>query len=337
MYVRMKATDTPVFPSPPSLMAALMGGFDTITNRVGLILFPIVLDMLLWLGPHFRLKLLVDGMLNQMAAFATSANPQAVEAVKVNQELWEVLGSRLNLMTALRTYPVGVPSLMAGRLPEGSPVPYGNSILEVPNIGYALGIWALLSLLGLLAASFYFILVAQATSPGKRCNQSALSEWPRSAVQVILLTFLWAAIIGGISVPASCIVSALALTNPSIGRFALIMYGGGLLWLMFPLLFSPHGIFVHRANAVASLKRSIRVIRMTLPTTGIFFLMIIVLSQGLDILWRIPPEDSWFTLIGILGHAFITTGLLAASFIYYQEADQWVQKMMIRLSGRASV
>jgi hypothetical protein len=29
-------------------------------------------------------------------------------------------------------------------------------------------------------------------------------------------------------------------------------------------------------------------------------------------------------MVGIVGHAFIATGLLAASFIYYQETDRWL-------------
>jgi hypothetical protein len=68
-------------------------------------------------------------------------------------------------------------------------------------------------------------------------------------------------------------------------------------------------------------------IRFTLPTTSLFLLMVLLLSAGLDLLWRVPPDTSWLALIGVLGHAFVTTGLLAASFIYYHEAVEWLQKV----------
>lgn len=65
--------------------------------------------------------------------------------------------------------------------------------------------------------------------------------------------------------------------------------------------------------------------RMTMPTTAFFLLSILLISEGLDILWRVPPEKSWLTLLGVGGHAFITSALLAASFIYYRDADLWTQ------------
>ena len=74
--------------------------------------------------------------------------------------------------------------------------------------------------------------------------------------------------------------------------------------------------------------------RMTLPTTSLFFLSILAISEGLNILWRVPPENSWLTLIGVGGHAFITTALLAASFIYYRDADLWTQEALRVIKSR---
>jgi hypothetical protein len=41
-----------------------------------------------------------------------------------------------------------------------------------------------------------------------------------------------------------------------------------------------------------------------------------------------PEETSWLSLVGVAGHAFVTTGLLAASFIYYRDADRWVKAIL---------
>jgi hypothetical protein len=69
---------------------------------------------------------------------------------------------------------------------------------------------------------------------------------------------------------------------------------------------------------------------MTLPTTSLLFLIILILSQGLDILWNIPEDQSWFLLIGVGGHAFVATSLLAASFIYYRDAVSWLHSLVHR-------
>jgi hypothetical protein len=104
-----------------------------------------------------------------------------------------------------------------------------------------------------------------------------------------------------------------------------------MIWLIFPLLFSAHGIFVKNLSAWQSIRLSIQITNATLPTTALFFLSIFILTQGLNVLWRIPPTDSWLTLVGIAGHAFVVTGLLAASFIYFRDADRWVTSLRKRI------
>ena len=323
----MKEIEAPALPAPPSLMAALKGGFDATASRVTLIAFPLVLDLLIWLGPHLQIRQIVESFSRQFSSLAATNSPQTAEALQANQELWTIIGERLNLMVLLRTYPVGIPSLMASRLPLETPFAIKTINWDLSTITGALGVWLFLNFVGLVVASLYFVKVAHTVVPGKG-SQPFLGEWLWAAAQVILLTLVWGILLLGVSIPASCMISALTFTNPSLGRFALLLFGGGLIWMIFPLLLSPHGIFVNRNNALVSLKKGVRVTRMTLPTTGLFFLAALVLTQGLDILWKVPPETSWFTLVGVLGHAFITTGLLASSFIYYKEADQWTQKML---------
>jgi len=43
-----------------------------------------------------------------------------------------------------------------------------------------------------------------------------------------------------------------------------------------------------------------------------------VLGLGLDMLWTLPEASSWLLGVGILGHAFIYTALVAAAFVYFR-------------------
>jgi hypothetical protein len=101
-----------------------------------------------------------------------------------------------------------------------------------------------------------------------------------------------------------------------------------LLWVIFPLLLSPFGIFVHHNRILDALRSSIRTTRMTITTTSLLFLITLVLTQGLDLLWNVPPDTSWLMLIGITGHAFVVSGLLAGIFIYYRDAENWTSRVM---------
>jgi hypothetical protein len=60
------------------------------------------------------------------------------------------------------------------------------------------------------------------------------------------------------------------------------------------------------------------------------FLIIFVLGEVLNTLWRVPQETSWLTLVGILGHGFVTTSLLAASIIYYRDGVRWVDHILLQ-------
>jgi hypothetical protein len=67
--------------------------------------------------------------------------------------------------------------------------------------------------------------------------------------------------------------------------------------------------------------------------TGIFFIMLILLNYGLDALWSTPPIDSWMLLVGILGHGFISSGLIASSFAFYNRGMKWVQAVIREMNA----
>ena len=105
----------------------------------------------------------------------------------------------------------------------------------------------------------------------------------------------------------------------------------GSMWVIVPIFFWPHGIFVKKQNVITSIASSIQLTRFTLPTSSLFVLTVFLLSFGLNFLWNIPPENSWMTLFGIFGHSFVTTGLLAGSFIYYRDMSIWLQAVIEKL------
>jgi hypothetical protein len=66
----------------------------------------------------------------------------------------------------------------------------------------------------------------------------------------------------------------------------------------------------------------------------LFVLTVFLIGVGLNFLWSIPASDSWLALVGILGHAFITTALLASSFVYYHDMTVWLQTVLERMRAR---
>jgi hypothetical protein len=235
-------------------------------------------------------------------------------------EVLRVAATQFNLLSILRTIPVGIPSLMAARLPLE--IPNGFPLIQdITNPIAALAIALGLLLIGLVAGCFYYIVVVQAALLGKIDLRTVIKNWFWTSLQVISLSLALLLLFIVISIPSSCAITAIALFGLPLGQFAVFLYIGILLWLAVPLIFSAHGIFVYHNNALI-------LTRMTLPTTSLFILSLLVISQGLDMLWRTPAISSWLTLVGVVGHAFISTALLAASFVYYRDANNWVQETL---------
>lgn len=318
----MKTANNQVLPVPPSLIISMRAGFDAVTSHVGLIIIPITIDIYLWLGPHLSLERLLKRFLESVFPLPGMNTSDLAEVMEYAQEIWVIVAERVNLFSFLRSYPVGVPSLMAASQPIVTPIG-APDFWEVQSMGAVVVLILFLTLIGLVIGSFFFTIVAQVSLLGAIHWREAFNRWPWTTIQVLLLMFFWLLIIFAISIPSSCFITAFSLSGFALGQIGLFLLGGLILWIIFPLLFSGHGIFVYQNNMWESVRRSIRLTRMTLPKTALFFLSIIVINEVLDMLWSTPNEDSWLVLVGIAGHALVTTSLLAASFVYYRDADRW--------------
>jgi hypothetical protein len=319
----MDSANSQVLPSPPSLMKSLMAGFDAVGNHVSVVLFSMCLDFFLWFGPRLRLVKVLQPLFNQTAVMPELQNPETIKALQAGVE-------EINLFSVLRTFPVGIPSLMAGR--PILKLPIGNQLTwDLSSYKSTIVVWLFLLLIGLVIGTLYFSVVAQAAIVGKVSLRLAMKEWLWTSTQVLLLTIFCLVLCMMLIVPFSCLFTLLFMSGLGIEQLSLLsilIAGGFLVWLIIPLFFSPHGIFVNRRSVWNSLMDSIHLARLTFATTGLLLLVILIISEGLNVLWNMPPADSWFVFVGIAGHAFISASLLAASFVYYRDALSWIHQVI---------
>ena len=327
----MQSAPQDKIPPPPGIVDTLMAGFDTVANHLELALFPLVLDVWLWLGPHLRIRALVTALLQDVAAMQPAGSENA-DLYKVTLDMWRELAQRINLFALLRTFPVGVPSLMTGRLPTESPLGTAPAV-DVHSWWAVTALWGIFLAIGILTGTLYFLLVARAAAP-PQSPAPLLGGWVYASMQMCILAVLWMLFLLFVFVPLS-LVAAMISALGAIGQIVLFLAVGMVLWMFLPLLFAAHGVFVHRFFILRSILHGFRITRFTMPSTSMFFLSLFILSRGLDLLWSIPAETSWLTLVGIAGHAFVATALLAASFIYYQRAGNWVQQMLAEATRTA--
>jgi len=319
----MNANEPIVTVRPPQLFPTLLKGFNTVAGKVYLILLPLLVDLFLWLGPKLRIYELLKPFLTELSTTMTRIAPkEMLEAVEATAALYSEFLANFNLFTAIRTLPVGVPSLLARMSTLSAPLDLVG-VLETPSIRAAIGIFSALVLIGFFLGTLYFDAVARKSfeEPSKFSWKKIFTAYLQSLVffLIIIVLLLMA------SAPILIMTSIFSLINAALAQFVLIMLLFLVMWMALPLFFSPHGIFSLEQKAVPSILMSIRMVRFFLPGTSMFIIFCILISEGFNMLWVLPGSDSWLLALGIGGHAFVVTGLLSASFLYYRQGLKWMQ------------
>jgi hypothetical protein len=327
-------------PPPPGVMSSLRAGFDTVSSHVSLILVPVLLDLLLWLGPRLRVDGLVDPFIRLLFRQAQQGVTSAAEIQRFSefQALFSEMAGRFNLLSLLgklQLFPIGVSSLMAQTMPTDTPL-RSEQVLEISSPLAVIGLGFLLVIAGWVIGGLYFRRVS-GTALGLGANRGSEISSVWAILQTLLLSVIWFAGMLLFFIPVTLLLTVLTMISPtlaSVGFFLILLVS---VWLIVPLFFTPHGIFVRQQNALYSIFTSLRMARFALPTSGLFVLCWFLLSIGLSYLWSVPPADSWMTLVGIGGHAFITTALLAASFVYYRDMNAWLQTVFERIQQKGHI
>ncbi len=315
-------------PEPPKTLKSIRIGFDAITQHVGLILFPLILDLIIWFAPHVRIKRQIEGLVTSFFSVSSLDNAELNELLQASREVWTVLAERFNLVVALRSFPVGIFSLLSSLLPVKTP--FGEPVfVEVKDPGTALLIVLFFLLMGMILGVFYYACVNRAALFDEVRWQDILAQWPWLVKHTLLLSLIWFALFLGISFLGGCFITGVAFISTSFAQVAFLLFSMVYIWMLFPLFFSPHGIFVEKKKAWRSVYESIRMTTLSFLQTGFFIILAVLITQGLDVIWQVPPEDSWLMLISITGHAFVSTGVLAASFVFYQDMNRWIKEIVL--------
>jgi len=308
---------------PPKLIPSLVEGFNAIANHIYIIIFPILLDLLLWFGPFVRIKdLVLPTLLNASDLSAPAYGQDSQTFVQTAKDMWTLLLGQFNMLYNLRSYPIGIPSLLSFKGVQQNPLG-GLPIIELQSFNSAFWLLVGFSFIGLIIGSLYFALIAAVTNTGDW--KSALKQIPAQIVQCLVLSLILFIALMFLSIPAICLISSMLVFLPSLGSLPLVVFGMMLIWVLLPMVFSPHGIFANQYKATTAIANSIKLVRPLISIVGLFFTMLIMLSYGLDFLWSTPNPESWMLLVGIFGHAFVSSSLIASSFVFYNNGMKWLQ------------
>jgi uncharacterized membrane protein len=232
----------------------------------------------------------------------------------------------INLLAALAPSVisvVGVPSLVAGL---GIRDPLRSTPIE--HWGVAIGILFGALLCGMLIGSLYYAILAQEVRDGSVSPTRLPGHTLRSWTRVLLYLLLMAGVGILFGLPVGFLAVSAAFVAPALGSLALSAATVALIWTGIYLFFVPNAIFLSQVGPLQAVKNSVAVVRGNFwAALGIMVLMTIVLL-GMGRVWELASESiagPWGLGLGILGNAYIASGLIAASMRFYRERIEAVR------------
>lgn len=303
-------------PPPPGAVNALLSGFNAIANNVAVILFPAALDVFFWLGPRLKADALLSPIMDMLPQVQIQAPADQVKLI--TQAMTDIYNG-YNLFSVLRTFPMGIFSLLNVNISVNSPLG-ARVAIDVQGALITVGLALVLTFLGWVVGSLYFRAVARVTLKPKE----AQGLW-HSILHSVLLSGVWMLLFLLANLPVLIFLWVISLLDGVLRTVILMLVAVPASWVILSIFFSYYGIFTNAQNAFVSTRNSIRMLRYALPPLGWFCMMAFVINQGMNMIWRAAPAESWMMGVGILGHAFVSTGLLAASFIYYRDLNAWIE------------
>ena len=311
-------------PQPPlGVIASLVGGFETVNRQLWLILPPLLLDLFFWLGPQLSIKPMVDTIARDLQNMALGAPPGSLISQSAqNWQQFTTVSESINLFWALSTAPLGVPSMMAWRTSEAVST-HWLGVMGVGNPLINLILLVALSTIGLFAAAIYFEGIAQAVRDGRFDLIALLRRVGLVWVYLIGFAICVLVVSAVLGVPAFAFSMLLAALNNVLGSAALALTFSLVFWVLVFGLFTPHAITLGQRGLFSALWESLALVRRNLgPTTGLVA-TVLLLYVGLGLVWTLAPADSWMNLIGVLAHAVVSTALVTATFVYFQDRSRW--------------
>lgn len=304
---------------PAGLIDTLQAGFNVVNRNAWLLVLPIAIDLIIWLGPQVSMGAFLESWFRPISpppGLSDTVVQQMQEALRSSRELVKE-GEALrhyNLLSLLAVPLLGVPSFRAAAGGQGPTVPVDSA-----PVAAAVAIMSVL--VGLLVGAVFFGMLAQAVRDGRAVPRSFVADLGRLVLSVLGLV---AVIIVGlicIAIPFGTLMLLANAVDPRIAAILGPMFVGVALWAFVYLFFTTDALFVSLVPPMSAIQNSIVVVRHYFWSTLGFIALVLLISAGLSVLWQELAENLRVPGIGLgmLGHIYISTGLAAAGMTYYKE------------------
>jgi hypothetical protein len=320
--------------SPRGIIGCLTAGFEMLGRNLLLVALPVVLDLVLWLGPRLSVGPLI-GQFAELLEMQSAADAEVAGQIAQATGLLEQFAMRFNLLSVVGGVPLlQVPSLLSRR-GAGAHSPLGEPPVFSVSSAFALLPWWGGLLLGGLALGFLYLNeIAQQVevstavagqNPGqpiqhvKRGGGVSARATLRKFSRFLLFAF-GLMTVGLFVLPLWLLVVAFStvIAQP-LGILFWVAGAGFISYAALHLVFVIPGLLVGRRRLLQAVGESILLSQVNVSSILGLVVLMVVIYEGLGYAWSLPASDSWALLVGIVGNAVVGTGLTGAVFLFYRD------------------
>jgi hypothetical protein len=283
------------------------------------------LDLYFLFAPRYTVGELANETLDQVLTLTQLGN-QSQDAINQAIATFRSYFEYFSLSSALRTYPVGVPSLLAGR-PITENIFGSLPVYDLSNGGQFILAILVFSLIGLILGTLYFFWSSKATQPST--EKKSFKIIVNAFSNILVLTLIMIVAVFLISLPFALILTLFNTLSPVLGLIAYFITAMVLLSVIIPLYFAPHAVVVLGQNAFQAISSSLKKIRLFYSSASIFLTLEVIIAFLTNMLWQTPSDNSPLLFVSIFGHALVTTALLIASFHYFSDVIKIYDELFV--------
>ncbi len=301
---------------------SLSAGYRFIIQRLDLLLIPIVLDLLLWLGPRLSLELVLQRLADWYLAITKDASfpAEMLPMVESAAEQMRAIGKQINLLDGLASRQFfHVPSIVSMLNLE-----MNSSLVELTSPLTIFTSFVLISLAGLLIGVLYLSLLARALPIGNAARPTTSGEFLTGVLRhfwrVLGFVLVGLAVAFAASIPASIVVAIFLLFAPAAALGFAFLGQVIVLVIFLYLYFVMAAIIMDDMPIMAAVRQSLRLVQLNVSRVLGFVGITLLISWGfvflLDSIAAIQAIAGPF--LAIVLNAFIGTGLAMALLIFYR-------------------
>lgn len=324
-------------PAVPGVIDTLSAGFNLVNRRPWLLAVPVLLDLFLWWGPRLSVSPLIADFL-RVTASPADLSPEYAQAIDQARLALTEMGGQLNLMGLLAAGFLGLPSLLSITAMGMDFLPAAPATVQLSSLLVTIPVSLLLLVLSVWIAALYLASLAQTIREGRVTRATLVSQVWGLGWRLTMWLGLILAVAVFVGFPAMLALGVAAVFSANLASFFTGLAWLAVMWVAVYMFFVVQSVSLGQAGVFRSMWNSVNVVRWNLGSALGLVVVINLMQRGLPMIWDMFATDAWALPVSIVGNAYIGTGLMAASMIFYgQRFALWQAAMRGRAAQTPSL